>query len=118
MKERRRTPRVSLKVPIADIQSFFITNGSIININEHGIRYLKPVNHKKVDAKMYAGNPIPITVRTIHFSLPGVEKPLRLVCHVIAEQVNNEQVESSCEFLGISNEERYKIREYVANFLS
>ncbi len=113
MRERRRIPRISLKASITDIQSLYISKGTIINISEKGIRYSKPLDKQITKETFSQNDAATLTVRTIYFSLPEHGLSLQLVCHVRDERINENYIEASCVFLGITNDEKQKIRAYI-----
>ncbi len=108
MKERRRSRRVSVNSSIADDQSSFISNGEIIDISEHGIRYSqiagRQITNYELDSSL---------VRTVFFSLPGNKKNMCLTCSIISERTNDQHLETSGDFVCLSNEDKLTIRKYI-----
>ncbi len=110
-----------MDAPVVEKQSSGISIGTIINISEQGIRYRRNIAlltaTKGITAKKNSNdNQLqPLNVRTILFSLPENNKNMRLLCTVVAEQVNESNNETSCVFLGLSGNEKKKLQEYVQN---
>ncbi len=113
MEERRRAPRVPTNDSITEDRYLAISNGTIINISEYGIRY-----SQLTATEIETNSSLSPAVRTIYFSLPGNDKYLRLTCSVIAEIVTGDSVEISGDFICLSDEDRLTIREYVDRRLS
>lgn len=118
MKERRRAPRALLKCPISTMQSYFVLNGTIVDISEYGVRYSRPTIDPENTEEIYQEEIGSITIQTVHFLLPTNNNFLQLVCHVIKEKFIDDKIETSCEFLGITNKEKQAIRTYVDQALS
>ncbi len=118
MKERRRVTRAPIKTLISEEQSSLISVGTIINISEYGIRYAKQADIKASKNSMISSNLIPsqaqsIDIRKVNFCLPGKTENLELICNVVAEKTNDKLIETSCEFVFISDDRKRAIREYV-----
>ncbi len=112
-----------MNTPVAEELSSCISSGTTINISELGIRYVKTIcesdNNEissELGSRRYGAQPIEI--RKINFCLPGYKEVLNLTCSVVTETILNKNIETSCEFIFMSDDKMQAIREYVNNTMS
>jgi len=114
MIERRRGPRAPISVPIVEEEYFLTTCGITLNVSEFGLRYFK-LAPKKENPQIAERYNIKTNIRSINFSIPKKQESMRLVCSVIDEKIVEEFIETSCEFICLTNEQRHAILNYVDN---
>lgn len=113
MNERRRGPRVPLSVPIVEEEFQTTACGVTMNVSEFGLRYYKLAN-KPDPSHIEDKYQIRTQIRSINFSLPkNTYDPMKIMCSVVEEKINDEFVETSCEFICLTNEQRHSILKYI-----
>jgi hypothetical protein len=113
MNERRRGPRVSLSVPIVEEEFLITTCGVTVNVSEFGLRYFKLAkpSQRTVVKEKYQ---LQTRIRSVNFSLPKHNyDPMKIMCSVVEEKKNDEFIETSCEFICLTNDQRHAILKFI-----
>ncbi len=113
MNERRRGPRVPIAVPIMEEEFFITTCGVTLNVSEFGLRYFK-IAAKNERTKIKEKYHFETLIRSINFSIP-IENiaPLNMMCSIVHEKHTDDFIETSCEFICLTNEQRHSILRYL-----